>query len=167
WREAYLAMVDALLGDTVRYPTPLPAPADRIRSLLAAASPVLDEVTTPHLVHFDIWPGNVFLDLSGRPRIQAIIDHERAFWGDPLAEFITPTIFGDLHEDDPLVEGYRAITPFDLTPSAHLRLDLSRAYLSLTLLAQNGPPRYPQHEYAPVRSPPATRLTTRLSRRAR
>lgn len=166
WREAYLAMVDALLGDTLRYPTPLPAPADRIRSLLAAASPVLDEVTTPHLVHFDIWPGNVFLDLSGRPRIQAIIDHERAFWGDPLAEFITPTIFGDLHEDDPLVEGYREITPFDLTPSAHLRLDLYRAYLYLILLVENGPRQYPESEYARIRDPATTCLTTILNRLA-
>ncbi|MDA0632551.1 phosphotransferase [Nonomuraea sp. MCN248] len=165
WREAYLAMVDALLGDTARYPTPLPAPVPRIRELLAAAAPALDEVTTPRLVHFDIWPGNVFLDLSGpRPRIQAIIDHERAFWGDPLAEFITPTIFAGLREDDPLVVGYREVTPFELTPAAHVRLDLYRAYLYLILLVENGPRQYPEAEYARVRDRSTASLAEVLDR---
>ncbi|MFG1944280.1 phosphotransferase family protein [Nonomuraea sp. NPDC048826] len=164
WREAFLAMVDALLGDTVRYPTPLPAPVPRIRELLAAAAPALDEVTTPRLVHFDIWPGNVFLDLSGRPRIQAIIDHERAFWGDPLAEFITPTIFAELREDDPLVIGYREVTPFELTPAARVRLDLYRAYLYLILLVENGPRQYPEAEYARVRDLSTASLSGVLDR---
>jgi aminoglycoside phosphotransferase (APT) family kinase protein len=151
WREAYLAMVWAVLGDTERWPTPLPAPVPWIKAVLESASPALDEVTTPRLVHFDIWPGNVFLDLSGEPRIQAIIDHERAFWGDPLAEFITPTIFGELREDDPLVVGYREETPFELTPAARVRLDLYRAYLYLILLVENGPRQYPEAEYARIR----------------
>lgn len=151
WREAYLAMAGALLTDTERYPTPLPRPADAIAALLAARSPVLDEITTPHLVHFDVWAGNVFLDLAGAPRIQAIIDHERAFWGDPLAEFVTPTIFGELREDDPLLAGYREVTPLELTPAARVRLDLYRAYLYLILLVENGPRQYPEREYAPLR----------------
>ncbi|MEU8248427.1 aminoglycoside phosphotransferase family protein [Nonomuraea sp. NPDC048916] len=151
WREAYLAMVGALLGDTERYPTALPLPVGEIAALLAAASPALDEVTTPHLVHFDVWAGNVFLDLTGTPRIQALIDHERAFWGDPLAEFVTPTIFGELREDDPLLAGYREVTPLELTPAARVRLDLYRAYLYLILLIENGPRQYPEAEYARVR----------------
>ncbi|MEU6712316.1 aminoglycoside phosphotransferase family protein [Nonomuraea sp. NPDC046802] len=151
WREAFLAMVAALLGDTERYPTPLPRPPAQIMAVFEAAAPVLEEVTTPRLVHFDVWAGNVFLDLSGTPRIQAIIDHERAFWGDPLAEFVTPTLFGELEEDDPLLAGYREVTPLELTPSARVRLDLYRAYLYLILLVENGPRQYPESEYARVR----------------
>ncbi|MFG1706126.1 phosphotransferase family protein [Nonomuraea sp. M3C6] len=151
WREAFLAMAGALLGDTERYPAPLPLPAGEIMAVFDAASPVLDEVTTPRLVHFDVWQGNVFLDLTGPPRIQAIIDHERAFWGDPLAEFVTPTIFGELKDDDPLLAGYREVTPLELTPSALVRLDLYRAYLYLILLVENGPRQYPEDEYARVR----------------
>ncbi|WP_336205134.1 phosphotransferase family protein [Nonomuraea sp. LPB2021202275-12-8] len=167
WREAFLAMVGALLGDTERYPTPLPEPPARIRAVLEAASPALDEVTTPHLVHFDIWPGNVFLDLTGVPRIQAIIDHERAFWGDPLAEFVTPTIFGELREDDPLLTGYREVTPLELTPAARVRLDLYRAYLYLILLVENGPRQYPESEYARVRDQAFTSLGDVLDRLVR
>ncbi|NRQ34673.1 aminoglycoside phosphotransferase family protein [Nonomuraea sp. NN258] len=167
WREAYLAMAGALLGDTERYPTPLPRPAAEIMSVLAAAAPALDEVTTPRLVHFDVWAGNVFLDLSGPPRIQAIIDHERAFWGDPLAEFVTPTIFGELSEDDPLLAGYREVTPLELTPAARTRLDLYRAYLYLILLVENGPRQYPESEYARVRDLATASLTAVLDRLVR
>ncbi|MEU7858039.1 aminoglycoside phosphotransferase family protein [Nonomuraea sp. NPDC049141] len=164
WREAYLAMVGALLADTERYPTPLPLPAAEIGALLAAAAPVLDEVTTPHLVHFDVWAGNVFLDLTGTPKIQAIIDHERAFWGDPLAEFVTPTIFGELREDDPLLAGYREVTPVELTPAARTRLDLYRAYLYLILLVENGPRQYPEAEYARIRDLATSSLMDVLDR---
>ncbi|MER6951123.1 phosphotransferase [Nonomuraea sp. NPDC000554] len=164
WREAYLAMVGALLGDTERYPTPLPLPAAEIMAVVTTASPVLDEVTTPHLVHFDVWQGNVFLDLTGPPRIQAIIDHERAFWGDPLAEFATPTIFGELREEDPLLAGYREVTPLDLTAAARTRLDLYRAYLYLILLVENGPRQYPESEYARYRTLATAGLSEALDR---
>ncbi|MEO3801393.1 aminoglycoside phosphotransferase family protein [Nonomuraea sp. B1E8] len=164
WREAFLAMVAALLGDTVRYPAPLPRPAAELMAVFEAASPVLGEVTTPRLVHFDVWAGNVFLDLSGPPRIQAIIDHERAFWGDPIAEFVTPTIFGELREDDPLLAGYREVTPLELTPSALTRLDLYRAYLYLILLVENGPRQYPEEEYARVRDRSLSALDVVLQR---
>ncbi|GAA3707107.1 aminoglycoside phosphotransferase family protein [Nonomuraea antimicrobica] len=167
WREAFLAMVSALLGDTERYPTPLPLPAGELRAVFEAAAPALDEVTTPRLVHFDIWPGNVFLDVSGRPRIQAIIDHERAFWGDPLAEFVTPTIFGELTEDDPLLAGYREVTPLELTPTARTRIDLYRAYLYLILLVENGPRQYPPDEYARVRDRATASLGDVLDRLVR
>jgi Ser/Thr protein kinase RdoA (MazF antagonist) len=164
WREAYLAMACALLADVDRYPTPLPLPAAEIGAVLTAASPVLDEVVTPRLVHFDVWAGNVFLDLTATPRIQAIIDHERAFWGDPLAEFVTPTVFGDLREDDPLLVGYREVTPLELTPAAHVRLDLYRAYLYLILLIENGPRQYPEEEYARLRDPATVSLARVLDR---
>ncbi|MGN9839898.1 phosphotransferase family protein [Nonomuraea sp. H19] len=167
WREAFLAMVAALLGDTERYPTPLPRPVEEIMAVFEAAAPVLDEVTTPRLVHFDVWVGNVFLDLSGPPRIQAIIDHERAFWGDPLAEFVTPTIFGELREDDPLLVGYREVTPLELTPAARIRLDLYRAYLSLILLVENGPRQYPEDEYARIRDGATKSLDDVLDRLVR
>ncbi|MCK2218951.1 aminoglycoside phosphotransferase family protein [Actinomadura sp. ATCC 31491] len=167
WREAFLAMVRALLADTGRWPTPLPRPAAQIMAVFEAAAPVLDEVTVPHLVHFDVWVGNVFLDLRGTPRIQALIDHERAFWGDPVAEFVTPTIFGELREDDPLLAGYREVTPLELTPAALTRLDLYRAYLSLILLAENGPRQYPEEEYARLRDAAFSSLSQVLDRLVR
>ncbi|GLW06642.1 phosphotransferase [Microtetraspora sp. NBRC 13810] len=153
WREAFLRMAAALLADAARYDTPLPLPAGEIAAVVEAAAGVLDEVRRPALVHFDIWPGNVFLAPGGGPpRIQAIIDFERAFFGDPLADFVTPTIFGELTESDEMVTGYReAGGKVEFTPPAAARLTLYRVYLYLILLVENGPRQYPEDAYAPLR----------------
>ncbi|SNT49940.1 Predicted kinase, aminoglycoside phosphotransferase (APT) family [Streptosporangium subroseum] len=152
WRTAFLAMTGAILADARRYDTPLPRPAAEIEAAIAANAGALDEVRTPCLVHFDVWPGNVFLTLDETPRIQAIIDHERAFWGDPLADFVTPTIFEELDETDEIVAGYReAGGVVEFTGSARTRLALYRLYLALIILAENGPRQYPEEEYASLR----------------
>ncbi|GAA3446130.1 phosphotransferase family protein [Planomonospora venezuelensis] len=167
WRSAFLAMTGAVLDDAARYSIGLPVPAGSVRAAVEAAAWALDEVTVPALVHFDVWPGNVFLtpgSLNGGPaRIQAIIDHERAFWGDPLADFVTPTIFGELEEDDEIVAGYReagGVVPFD--ERARVRMALYRLYLCLVLLAENGPRQYPEEEYAPLRDLSAAALVRAL-----
>ncbi|MFF0309533.1 phosphotransferase family protein [Streptosporangium sp. NPDC004379] len=164
WREAFLTMTGAVLADAHRYATSLPRPAGEISGVIAANAGALDEVTEPRLVHFDVWPGNVFLTTAGgRPRIQALIDHERAFWGDPLAEFVTPTIFGELEESDEIVAGYRdAGGTVAFTDAARTRITLYRLYLALILLVEEGPRQYPEEEYAPLRAQAAAELTGAL-----
>lgn len=44
--------------------------------------PLLDEITVPHLLHVDIWHGNVLVKPDGSNEIAAIIDGDRAIWGD-------------------------------------------------------------------------------------
>ncbi|MGS2645584.1 phosphotransferase [Streptosporangium sp. LJ11] len=152
WREAFLTMTGALLADAGRYATPLPRPVPEIAAAIESGAGALDEVVTPRLVHFDVWPGNVFLTRDETPRIQAIIDHERAFWGDPLADFVTPTIFGRLDESDPIIAGYReAGGVVEFTGPARTRMALYRLYLALILLVENGPRQYPEKEYASLR----------------
>ena len=49
----------------------------------------LDEVTTPRLLHGDLWPRNVLIDGEGPDiHIVAVVDGERAYWGDPLADWV-------------------------------------------------------------------------------
>ncbi|MEV0974408.1 phosphotransferase family protein [Microtetraspora glauca] len=177
WREAFLVMVGAILDDAVRYATPLPASLLEIAGLVHSNAYALDQVTRPALVHFDIWPGNVFLSgvdggddggddggAGGRPRIQALIDHERAFWGDPLADFVTPTIFAELRDDDPLLAGYREAGGTLATgPEARIRDALYRTYLYLIMLVENGPRQYPEESYAPLRTRTADSLTRALN----
>ncbi|MBB2910138.1 aminoglycoside phosphotransferase (APT) family kinase protein [Streptosporangium becharense] len=152
WRAAFLTMVGAVLADADRYALTLPRPPAEISAVVEASAGVLDEVTVPRLVHFDAWPGNVFLTRGASPRVQAIIDHERAFWGDPLADFVTPTIFGELNEDDEIVAGYREAGGIvEFTPSARARIALYRLYLSLIMLVEHGPRQYPQEHYAFIR----------------
>ena len=65
--------------------------AAEVRAILDrahAATVVLDEITRPHLLHGDLWTFNVLIarDESGW-RITAMLDCDRASWGDPLADW--------------------------------------------------------------------------------
>ncbi|MEU5116432.1 aminoglycoside phosphotransferase family protein [Streptomyces longwoodensis] len=158
WPTAFTAMVDALLQDAADAQdaagaAPLTSPLDVspavIRALVAEGKGVLGEVTEPRLVHFDLWPGNVFVDVPGggegprAPRITGIIDHERAFWGDPVAELVSLAFGGDTGPDSDLVAGYtEAGGHLDFTPAVRHRLALYRLYLGLLLVVECGPRGY-------------------------
>jgi aminoglycoside phosphotransferase (APT) family kinase protein len=47
---------------------------------------VLDEVTEPRLLHGDLWVPNVLV-APDRLRITGVLDHDRASWGDPAADW--------------------------------------------------------------------------------
>ncbi len=141
WRVAFLEMVGAVLADAGRFAVTLPRPGPEIRELFEAQAPVLDEVATPVLVHFDLWDGNILVDVGrGAPRISGLIDAERAFWGDPLAEFASLALFADIEQDAAFLRGYRAAggtVAFDA--AARLRLSLYRAYLHLIMWVEAVP----------------------------
>ncbi|MFD5233373.1 phosphotransferase family protein [Streptomyces qaidamensis] len=150
WRTAFTTMVDALLDDAERWQSPLGVPPAEIRTLVAEGGYALDEVTEPRLVHFDLWPGNIFVDVSNdgaQPRIIGLIDHERAFWGDPAAELVSLAFGGDTGPDSDLVTGYtEAGGKLDFTPAFRHRLALYRLYLNLLLVVECGPRGYgPDH----------------------
>jgi aminoglycoside phosphotransferase (APT) family kinase protein len=141
WRAAFADMVDAVLADAGRYGVTLPRSAAGVQDWFAARAAVLDEVTTPVLVHFDLWDGNVLVESgSAGRRVSALIDAERAFWGDPLAELVSLALFGDIEQDTAFLHGYRAAggtVTFDQAPRQ--RLSLSRAYLYLIMWVEAVP----------------------------
>ncbi|MDN0197689.1 aminoglycoside phosphotransferase family protein [Streptomyces sp. S.PNR 29] len=141
WPTAFAAMADAVLDDARRYGARLPRPADEVARALGAAYGALDEVTVPRLVHFDLWDGNILVDRSaGEARIGGLIDGERMFWGDPLADFVSLALLGDIRTDEPFLAGYRDAggrAGFDVP--ARLRLALYRAYLYLIMLTETIP----------------------------
>jgi aminoglycoside phosphotransferase (APT) family kinase protein len=144
WRAAFLDMVDAVLADAGRFAVTLPRPAAGIRDWFRARAAVLDEVITPVLVHFDLWDGNILVEPGpDGPRIGALIDAERAFWGDPLAEFVSLALFADIERDSALLRGYRAgggTVTFDA--AARQRLSLYQVYLYLIMWVEAVPRRY-------------------------
>ena len=140
WRTAFTAMVDALLDDAAQWQTELGATPEEIRALVAAGGYALDEVTRPALIHFDLWPGNIFIDGQ---RIAGLIDHERAFWGDPAAELVSLAFGGDTGPDSDLVRGYvEAGGILDFSPAFRHRLALYQLYLALLLVIEFGPRGY-------------------------
>jgi Ser/Thr protein kinase RdoA (MazF antagonist) len=107
WRTSFLAIVDDILADAVEYRRELPVPADRIATLIRGHADLLDEVQTPALVHFDLWDGNIFVREDGDGyAIEGIIDGERAFYGDPIAELVSLALLGDPETVPGLLEGY-------------------------------------------------------------
>ncbi|KJU71134.1 phosphotransferase family protein [Clostridium baratii] len=63
---------------------------------------ILDEVKTPHLVHGDLWAGNILVeDKNNNFNIAAIIDADRAIFGDIEFEFANPWI-----TNKHFIEGY-------------------------------------------------------------
>ncbi|MYS94621.1 MULTISPECIES: phosphotransferase family protein [Streptomyces] len=141
WRTAFTTMFDAVLDDARRYGARLPRPVDAVARTARYAYGALDEVTVPCLVHFDLWRGNILVDRSGGDaRIGGLIDGERMFWGDPLADFVSLALLGDIKRDEAFLAGYREVggrARFD-TP-ARLRLALYRAYLYLIMLTETIP----------------------------
>ncbi|MEV6999100.1 aminoglycoside phosphotransferase family protein [Streptomyces sp. NPDC093982] len=141
WRTAFTGMLDAVLDDARRYGARLPRPADAVAHTLQAAYDALDDVTVPYLVHFDLWQGNILVDrASGEARIGGLIDGERMFWGDPLADFVSLALLDDIKKDEAFLAGYREAggrAGFDVP--ARLRLALYRSYLYLIMLTETIP----------------------------
>jgi len=150
WRRAFTDMTNAVLDDAERYDARLPRPVATVRKVLASAADVLDDVTRPALVHFDLWQGNLLLDgAPGERTIGGIIDGERMFWGDPVAEFVSLALFGDIERDEAFLTGYAAASgTAEFTDSARLRLDLYRCYLYLIMLVETVPRRYSREQRA-------------------
>jgi aminoglycoside phosphotransferase (APT) family kinase protein len=80
-------MVEDVLRDGERRRVELGWDYDVIRAVMAEHSDNLDEVTESAYVEWDLWDGNVMIRDGV---IVSIIDHERAFYGDPLIEAGSP-----------------------------------------------------------------------------
>ncbi|MBN2046632.1 MAG: aminoglycoside phosphotransferase family protein [Anaerolineaceae bacterium] len=147
WKSAFLSMFDRILADAIDYNAPLPRPIDEIRAIVDANSIVLDRLTTPILLHYDLWAGNVFISGElGSRKVEGIIDFERAFWGDPLAEFACNMVsFDEFGETAPYTLAYNqaAETPFIFEPDDYLRVRLYRAYIQAIMCVETVPRAYP------------------------
>ncbi|WP_406349929.1 phosphotransferase family protein [Streptomyces sp. NBC_00658] len=83
WRRVFTDIVEDVLADGERRRVDLGWEYDTVREVLAEHAGSLDAVSEPRLVEWDLWDGNV---LVRDGKIACVIDHERAFFGDPLIE---------------------------------------------------------------------------------
>lgn len=85
WRDCFDRLLRSVLADRQDLQVDLGKPYEEIYQLFCRHYDVLDEITTPRLVHWDLWDGNIFVDPETL-QVTGIIDFERVLWGDPLTE---------------------------------------------------------------------------------
>lgn len=83
WRGVFTGMFEDVLRDGERRGVDLGWDYAVIRESIAGHAGSLDEVTEPTFVEWDLFDSNVMIRGGA---IVSIIDHERAFFGDPLIE---------------------------------------------------------------------------------
>jgi aminoglycoside phosphotransferase (APT) family kinase protein len=163
WRESFLTIVDDVLADAVEYRRELPAPAAAIRRLVDRRAGLLDEVATPALVHFDVWDGNVFVlpatDGDGYV-VEGLIDGERAFYGDPIAELVSLALFDDPANQPGLLPGYLGRS---LTDRERTRLRLYTVYIYLIILTEDATRGFDPAAHEPVRRATLAHLDAELA----
>ncbi|MGC5165593.1 phosphotransferase family protein [Luteimicrobium sp. DT211] len=150
WPDAFAAMIEAVLDDAVRWGITVPSFA--VREAVVRGEHALARVTTPRLVHGDLWAGNVLVD-PATLEVTGVIDGERALFGDPLFDLMAADAMGTGGIPAPYLEGYRAAggtLAEPRTPAAEdeaLRLRLYRLYLHLVMHVEQGPrgPAAPEH----------------------
>jgi aminoglycoside phosphotransferase (APT) family kinase protein len=151
WPDAFTAMLGALIDDANRYRVALPVGDEELRAAVQRNSSALAEITTPALIHFDLWPGNILIsppDQATAPRINGLIDGERVIWGDPLMEFIGADVFGRADRDPDLRTGYlEGGGTIAEDAQARRRLALYHLYMQLLLLIEVAPRGYSDEEY--------------------
>lgn len=160
WRTAFEGMLADVCADARRFGAPLPVDPEEVLALVRARGRLLDQVTAPSLVHFDLWEGNILLaEREGRLEITGILDGERSFWGDPLADLVSTALFDDITRDPAFLAGYR---PAPLTPDERRRIAMYRAYLALIVLIEGVPRGYDPQARAPLTALAATDLRAAL-----
>lgn len=150
WRETFLGMVHDLVADSQRIPTTRPTRSEEIAAAITRHAADLDVVTEPALVHFDLWDGNVLVDTE-RGAVTGVIDGERAFYGDPLAEFASLAV---LRDDDVLavvMDGYgqQRGQPLVIGAAERRRLAFYRLYLHLLMAIEPVTRGYPLDDPPP------------------
>jgi aminoglycoside phosphotransferase (APT) family kinase protein len=105
-----------------------------------------DEITTPKLVHWDLWEGNVFVGQSeGEWKIIGITDFERALWGDPLME----VLFFQSRSKDLFISHY---DPTILkSKAAQVRRTFYNMYLAMIIFIETTVRSYPKFKQVALR----------------
>lgn len=122
WSEALIQELHLWMSKA--RPTALftPEEFDRIDRCFCRFRPLFDQIRQPRLAHADLWQGNVLVDAHGQ--LSAIIDTDRAFFGDPEYDLAM-----DWLPKDSFLEGYGTIP--DPGRDAVLRRKLYKFLLDL------------------------------------
>lgn len=132
WRECFNQLIEDTLQDGAAVGIDLGWRPEEIREVLALHAKSLDEVTTPQLVELDLWAKNSMIRDGV---IVAVLDHERAIYGDPLIEAgltgLDLPFFGDPKD---FMEGFGLS---NLTDNQSTRRRLYSLYLAVIMIVES------------------------------
>lgn len=103
WSQAILERLESTLQLSAQHQVVIPY-IDQILSTVRAHVEVLDAIRIPHLLHGDLWLFNLLVTHdTGGARITGLLDADRAWWGDPVADW---AMFLLLHVKPPELIGH-------------------------------------------------------------
>lgn len=87
WSEKVLDALEQSLREAIRYGLDS-EPIQMLRDIAATHVDLIDEITRPSLLHGDLWPFNILIQRREEGwMISAVLDADRGYWGDPLADW--------------------------------------------------------------------------------
>jgi len=125
--------------DAAAWGVELPVPAAELSAVIDRHRPLLTTVTTPVLLHFDLWDGNVLATVrDGVARLDGLVDGERYLFGDPMIDFASPWMLRDIfaEPDHPFVRGYQSVRPFPVDDDTLRRYAFAQLYLYLVMVVE-------------------------------
>ncbi len=137
WLDAFHWMCTLIFIDARRYQITTELSEQEFFTKFKEHSAIFAEITRPQLVHWDLWAGNIFITFDGQsPKIEGIVDFERALWGDPLMESYPGRLQG--------IPSYIAGYGQDIlaTQAQRLRRIFYNIYLDLIMIIEDGPRQY-------------------------
>ncbi|GMK39226.1 aminoglycoside phosphotransferase [Paenibacillus sp. CCS19] len=99
WFDVFKSIAQDAINDAAALDIDLTIDVQQLLALLERDKPHFAEVTTPRLVHWDLWAGNVFIEDG---KVTGVIDFERCLWADELLE----VGFRGFANNHGFVEGY-------------------------------------------------------------
>jgi aminoglycoside phosphotransferase (APT) family kinase protein len=146
WGATFTGMAEDVLRDGERRQVDLGCDYRAVRDVIGRNAASLDEVTEPRYVEWDLWDSNVMVRDGA---IVGIIDHERAFYGDPLIEGgFTATQLPAFGDPAAFLRGYGHGA---LTGTEQVRRRLYCLYLALIMTIETvyrGQAGTRQHDFA-------------------
>ncbi|MDF2871031.1 MAG: aminoglycoside phosphotransferase [Anaerocolumna sp.] len=99
WFDVFTSFLEKIFQDAAKISLDIGVDFESINNLLQTHRDSFLEVTTPRLVHWDLWAGNVFVE---KDKVTGFIDFERCIWGDELLE----VGFRSHNQNPSFLEGY-------------------------------------------------------------
>jgi aminoglycoside phosphotransferase (APT) family kinase protein len=133
WYQAIRAMVENAMQDAAKKGRASPR-GKKLLTLIERYREVLKKAECC-MVNFDLWAPNIICRRENGTVRYALIDPERTFWGDPIADFVCLEMMLPLAEKKASLEAYNAVAddPIRATEEECLRYAVMQGYLAFIM----------------------------------